>query len=399
MTPLEIAFWLCGACVLYAFAGYPLMLAVVGRWRGRGTPRREPLSISVSVIVPAHNEQAWIERRLDELTSQIAAAGLDGEVIVVSDGSTDDTVALARAFLKGRVRVLELSARAGKAAALNAGCAAAAHDILVFADARQSWAPKALALLLENFADPVVGGVSGDLVLESDPGILAGVSFYWRYEKWLRRQESQVHSTVGVTGAICAVRRELFQLLPAGLILDDVYWPLGVVMQGYRVVHDERAHAHDRLPARTCDEFRRKVRTLSGNFQLVSQLPGAFLPWRNPVWFQLLSHKLLRLAIPWVLLAVAGLNMFLTGRLYELLLWGQAAFYLAALAGLWRPVGAQFRPAAGAASFVVLNAAAWLAFWVWITGQSRRSWCKVAYNRPALDFEEAVETARAPVHA
>src|SRR5205085_1989176 len=143
--------------------------------------------------------------------------------------------------------------------------------------------------------------VSGDLVVIAGPGAVAGVELYWKLEKWLRRQESRVGAQVGVTGAICAVRRELFTPVPPGTILDDVYWPLGVVMRGYRVVHDSRALAYDRLPERVRDEFRRKVRTLAGNFQLAARLPAALLPWRNPIWGQFLSHKLARLVVPWAL--------------------------------------------------------------------------------------------------
>jgi cellulose synthase/poly-beta-1,6-N-acetylglucosamine synthase-like glycosyltransferase len=375
-------FWLCAALVVYAYAGYPLLLALAARLRP-ARPRRGPVAASVSVIIAAHNEEATITHRLEEFTALIAAAGIPGEVIVVSDGSTDRTAELARAFPKGNVRVLELPANSGKAVALNVGWAVSAHEILVFADTRQSWHPDALRLLLENFADPTVGAVSGDLVVEGPGGILAGVGLYWRYEKWLRRQESRVHSAVGVTGAISAVRRSLYRRIPRGLIVDDVYWPLRVTMQGYRVVHDGRAHAFDRLPETARDEFRRKVRTLTGNFQLVSRLPAALLPWRNPVWFELLSHKLLRLAVPWALVAMLVLSAFLPGPLYQALFWGQAAGYLVALAGLC-PGLSRFRLPAAGASFVVLNAAAWVAFWVWISGKAGRSWRKVSYRlKPA----------------
>ncbi len=168
----------------------------------------------------------------------------------------------------------ELPARVGKAAALNAGCALAEHEIIVFADIRQTWEADALLLLLENFADPSVGAVSGDLLLRDADGVLAGVALYWRYEKMLRRLEGRVWSVVGATGAISAVRRQLFCAIPPGTLLDDVYWPLCVALQGFRVIHDRRAIAYDRLPSRTRDEFRRKVRTLSGNFQLLDAAAG-----------------------------------------------------------------------------------------------------------------------------
>jgi cellulose synthase/poly-beta-1,6-N-acetylglucosamine synthase-like glycosyltransferase len=383
MSTLEIAFWAAASCVLYTYALYPLLLGALARWRARPVARGHRPARSVTIVVAVRDEEVCIDRRLRELTRLIVASGACGEVVVVSDGSADGTAAVARGHTKGPVRVLELPARVGKAAALTAGCTAAVGDILVFADVRQSWAPDALALLLENFADPAVGAVSGNLVVASAPGVQAGVGLYRRFEKWLRHQEGLVWSMVGATGAISAVRRELFRPIPPGTILDDVYWPLQVALQGFRVVLDPRARAHDRLPERTRDEFRRKVRTLSGNLQLLTRLPAALLPWRNPVWFQLVSHKLMRLAVPWALLAVLALSDMLPGPGYRAAFWGQVLFYLAALAGIAFPAGARLRPVAAAASFVVLNAAAWLAFWVWASGRTELSWAKVRHSASA----------------
>jgi hypothetical protein len=241
-------------------------------------------------------------------------------------------------------------------------------------------------MLLESFADPSVGAVSGDLVVEAQAGVMACIGLYWRYEKWLRQQESRIHSTVGVTGAICAVRRHLFLGIPQNTILDDVYWPLLVTMQGYRVIHEKRAVAYDCLPDRARDEFRRKVRTLAGNFQLAARLPQLLLPWRNPVWLPFVSHKLLRLAVPWALLGMLLLSAVLKAPLYEWLLWGQIGFYGLALLGIVRAVGSQLRPAGAAASVLVLNAAAWLAFWVWLSGRAGKSWSKVTYKPTALGY-------------
>ena len=249
----------------------------------------------------------------------------------------------------------------------------------MFADARRRWAADAMQRLLENFADPGIGAVSGELVLESIPGVMAGVGLYWRYEKWLRRSEGRMHSTVGVTGAISAVRRELFHPIPAGTILDDVYWPLAVVMQGSRSIHDERAIAYDRLPEKAGKEIRRKVRTLSGNYQLLMRLPAAVLPWRNPIWLQFVSHKLLRLVVPWALLGMLAGSALLESPVGRILFWGQIAAYCVALAGLAPKIGTRFRLASAAASFLVLNFAAWLAFWVWISGRAGKSWTKTTY--------------------
>jgi biofilm PGA synthesis N-glycosyltransferase PgaC len=378
MSALEISFWLAAGLVVYAYAIYPLGIGLLARLAGR--PVRIPGSFpgSVTIILAAHNEERVIGRRLKELTGLLAASGRQGEVIVVCDGCSDGTAGVAKSFSTGPVRVLELDHNAGKAAALTRGCSAATGDFLVFADARQHWAPDALEKLLRNFADPRVGAVSGDLILESSPGVLEGVGLYWRYEKWLRRQESRLHSTVGVTGAISAVRRELFQPIPAGTVLDDVYWPLNVVLQGYRVIHEQEAQAFDHLPERPGDEFRRKVRTLSGNFQLLGRLPAALTPWRNPIWLQFVSHKLLRLAAPWALLTMLVSSALLPDRLYTLLFFFQTCGYVLGLAALSLPARPS-RPSATAASFLTLNTAAFLAFWVWISGKAARSWRKAGY--------------------
>ena len=235
-------------------------------------------SPAVSVILVVHNEEARIERRLRELNGLVRAMNNKSEMIVVSDGSTDDTVRLAHQCADDSMRVLELP-RMGKAAALTYAAANARHPILVFADVRQSWSPDALKNLVANFADRKVGAVGGQVLCERADGVLAGVGLYWRLEMALRRLESRLHSTVGTSGPISAVRRELFWPIPAGTVLDDVYWPLRVTMQGYRVVHDPRAIAYDHWPQTPRGEFWRKVRTQSGLFQLCARLPTALLPW------------------------------------------------------------------------------------------------------------------------
>jgi cellulose synthase/poly-beta-1,6-N-acetylglucosamine synthase-like glycosyltransferase len=384
MRFIEISFWVCAVCVVYPYAIYPLLLGVLARWRGRPVRAEGASARSVSIIVAAYNEENSVDRRLTELTGLLAATGLDGEVILVSDGSTDATAALARAYTKGRVRVVELPQHCGKAVALNAAFAEAEHEILVFADLRQTWDPDALQRLLENFADPSVGAVSGDLRLRDADGLLAGVALYWRYEKLLRRLEGRVWSVVGVTGAISAVRRCLFRPIPPGTLLDDVYWPLRVTLEGYRVVHDRRAIAYDQLPPKASDEFRRKVRTLSGNFQLLTRLPEALAPWRNPIWLQLISHKILRLLVPWALLGMLLASTSLRDPWYRAALACQGAGYFLSFLGFSPTLARRSRLLSAASSFLILNGAAWLAFWVWLSGKADRSWHKAVYQQPAV---------------
>jgi cellulose synthase/poly-beta-1,6-N-acetylglucosamine synthase-like glycosyltransferase len=365
---------------VYPYIIYPALLSGLGWLFRRPVRRGEPDVRSVSFVVCAHNEEKGIQRRLVELADLLDTAALPGEVVVVSDGSSDGTAELVRAHAGPRVRLIELPRREGKAVALSRGVEAASGDVVVFADVRQVWAPDALERLLENFADPDVGAVSGDLVIASPPGTLRGVGLYWRFEKWLRRQESALGCQVGVTGAISAVRRELFRPIPPGTLLDDVYWPLQVALQGKRVIHDQRAVAHDRLPERASDEFRRKVRTLAGNFQLALLVPRALVPGLSPVWFQFLSRKLMRLVVPWALLGLLALAPFLPGRLCLTALIGQGIFYALALLSL--ATGRGGRVAAAAGSFLVLNGAAWVAFWVWASGRARSSWGLVRYTGP-----------------
>jgi cellulose synthase/poly-beta-1,6-N-acetylglucosamine synthase-like glycosyltransferase len=376
--------WLGLIIVLYAYVLYPIAVWGLARLR-RQIPRASAATEAApafSVVLAVHDEGSRITSRLDEIVALIATTRGPAEVIVVANGCRDDTAALARAHPSPLVRVIELTENAGKAHALTCGYEAAKGELLVFADARQRWAADSLQRLLENFASSEVGAVSGELVIEAASGVLAGVGLYWRYEKWLRRNEGRLHSTVGVSGSICAVRRELFQPIPRGVLLDDLYWPLRVVMRGRRVLYDERALAYDRLPDRPAHEFRRKIRTLSGNFQLVSLLPQALLPWRNPIWLQFISHKLLRLIIPWILLAVFFASGLLHAPLYRTVFLAQLLFYCLAVSALAGGPASRWRLGTVAASFVVVNAAAWLAFWVWICGRSDVAWKKVTYDAP-----------------
>jgi len=385
MSWMEMTFWGCVALVAYAYVIYPLALLCAVRLRGRPASRGA-FTGSVSFVVAAHNEAHRIAARRDELLALLDRDGIPGEVIIVSNGSTDATAAVAASgAAAGRVRVIEIAENVGKAEALNRAVASSTADVIVFADARQRWAPDALKVLLQDFADPSVGAVTGDLCLESAPGVVAGVGLYWRYEKAIRKLESRLHSTAGATGAISAVRRELFCRIPMRTILGDVYWPMRVVLQRRRVIHEGAAKAFDRLPDCARDEFWRKVRTLSGNFQLVCRLPILLSPLHNPIWLQFLSHKLLRLAVPWLLIAMLCLSAVLSGTLYRVALGVQLAGYLLGILGMYSAAASRLRVASAAASFLVLNAAAWTAFWIWISGRAGSSWRKVVYAAAPAD--------------
>jgi biofilm PGA synthesis N-glycosyltransferase PgaC len=356
---MEILFWASFALITYVYLGYPLMLVVWSRIRradSRATGTSGETAPSVSIVLAVRNEASRLRARVANLLAQ----DYDGavEIIVVSDGSSDDPAA-ALAESPATVRLITLPP-GGKAAALNEGVAHAHHDILVFADARQAFAPDALRHLVAPFADPRVGGVTGELLLDAERGVndpdgavAEGVGMYWRYEKALRRMESAVGSTLGATGAIYALRRALWRPLPPETLLDDVLAPMRAVLSGYSVVFEDRAKAFDRASRTASVESRRKVRTLAGNVQILWLEPRLLVPFVNPVWLQYLSHKVGRLLVPYALVALLVASIPLTGDhwFYELAFYGQLAFYALAI---WGALLAD-RVARLALTFVVLN--------------------------------------------
>jgi cellulose synthase/poly-beta-1,6-N-acetylglucosamine synthase-like glycosyltransferase len=301
---------------------------------------------------------------------------------VVCDGSTDNTPSIARAFESPAIQVVELQSNQGKAVALNHAARLAKYEIMVLADARQTWNKDAIKYLLDCFQDERVGAVSGQLVLKTPDGKLAGVGMYWKYEKWLRGLEAQFHSQIGVTGAISAVRRKLFPQLPAGIILDDVYWPMQVVMQDQRVVYQPNAKAFDELPARSADELRRKVRTLVGNFQLMTVNPALLAPWKNPLFWQFVSHKVMRLIAPWALLIMLSSSAFIDSNIYRGIFLCLAGAIVVGFLGMLTPLGQKNRLFSTAGSFLLLQFAAWIAFWYWIFGRTGSIWTSLP-SQPA----------------
>jgi len=369
-------FWGAAAFILYVYAGYPCWLWVRGYVSPRPVKRSNFLP-PVSIVIVARNEERVIADKLRNLLDLNYPMG-SYEVVVVSDGSTDRTAEVVADFTKsGRVRIMVKPEARGKAAGLNDAIACATGDVVVFNDARQYIEPDALRLLLANFADPDVGCASGELML-GDPrhGEAArGMGLYWRIEKTVRELESKSGSVVGATGAIYAVRRNLLVAVPPETILDDVYIPMHVVRQGARVVFEPQARAWDAPDLGAEREFARKVRTLSGNYQLL-QLAPWLLRSSNPLRFEFVSHKLLRLLVPFALAAALISTLMLSHPFYRMALAAQVGFYALGLMAMaqWMK-GPLARIADAALTFVVLNTAAAVAFANFVTGR------KAAWNR------------------
>jgi poly-beta-1,6-N-acetyl-D-glucosamine synthase len=390
MTTMKIKsiFWIAAALVGYSYVGYPVWLWLRSRWSPRPVRRCSFQSAAaapaVSAVMVVRNEEAVIARKLENLlTLDYPHEKL--EVVVVSDGSSDRTPAILTDYsresgmptgmpgARTRVRILMKPISQGKAAGLNDAIQLATGEVLLFTDARQSIESGALRLLIQNFADPDVGAASGELML-GDPAsgeTGKGMGLYWRIEKKIRDLESASGSVAGATGALYCARRNLLGAapLPAGTILDDVLLPMQIVRQGFRVVFDSRARAWDAPDLGEDREFSRKVRTLSGNYQLV-QLAPWLLSSENPIRFEFVSHKLSRLAVPFALLALLIASMFLRQPLYRAALGAQLAFYTLSLAALADvKIGPLARIADPARTFVVLNSAAMVAFVNFVTGR------------------------------
>lgn len=377
-----IIFWSAFVLLAYTHAGYPLLVWAWAELRARRPPAvpaiREGAEPMVSVVVVAYNEAERIEARLDNLLA------LDYprdrlEIIIGSDGSTDDTRSRVQRYQGEGFRFTAFNSRRGKSSVLNDLVSQARGDIVLLADARQRFAPDSLRKLVRHFADPQVGAVSGELVILNDaagPAVGEGVGFYWRYEKFIRRNESRIDSTVGATGAIYAIRRELFAPIPADTLLDDVLIPMRIVRRGYRVLFEPAALAYDRTAPTAEAEFARKVRTLAGNFQLFVRAPWLLNPRSNRLWLQTLSHKACRLLSPFCLAAVLGANLLLLQEpFYRLLLVAQLSLYMAAACGhLLRNSGGKNRLLGVPYAFCLLNWAVVIGLFRFMSGRQRVTW-------------------------
>ncbi len=288
--------------------GYPAVIWLLALLFGRSARRRDASGDrSISVIVASRDDASLIRERARDALAANYAGGV--EVVVARDAAGPDSAPFSLDDLggAGAARVVRGDAPGGKACALNAAVRAASGDILVFSDTAQRFSPNAIALLVAALEDQRLGAVSGALRLRKDLSAKRARSlteWYWRFERWLRGEEARIHSTVGVTGAIYAMRRADWRPLPAGVLCDDLYIPMELVLRGYRVGFLREAQAIDERRFEASQEYQRKVRTLTGVLQVCLWLPAVLVPVRNPIWLQFVCHKLLRLLTPYLVLVM-----------------------------------------------------------------------------------------------
>jgi cellulose synthase/poly-beta-1,6-N-acetylglucosamine synthase-like glycosyltransferase len=361
---VKIIFWASLAGILYTYMGYPMLMWLLARFR-RHAWKTASITPSVSIVLAVRNGIEMLPRKIQHLLD-LDYPNLT-EIIIVSDGSTDGTAALLSRQSSKRIKAIVLDEHGGKAVAVNAGVAAAASEVIVFVDIRPEIAPGAIQELVSNFADEKVGCVCGRLTLRDeghDATSAAVGGIYWRYEQWLRGCESAWDSPVGVYGGFYAIRRELATPQPPGTILDDMFQPLSIIRQGYRSVIDTKARVYDTWPKKMGGEFDRKVRTLAGNFQLFQFAPWTLTP-QNRVLFQLISHKLMRLVVPYLMILLLASTMVLSigSEIYLAFAVLQISFWSLAIAGMYFKIPVLHRVAAPAGAMLVLNAAAVVGFY------------------------------------
>lgn len=340
MTDLALVlFWGSVALLAYTYVVFPAILFVRGLlWRK--PYRTEDITPSVSMIIAAYNEAASIGEKLDNVVS------LDYprdclEVIVASDGSTDETEAIVAQYEDRGVKLLALP-RQGKAGALNSAVAVAKGEILVFSDANSQYAPDAIRQLVRPFADPEVGGVAGNQVYLSEKRMADdtaqtgdGERTYWGFDRFLKRIQSEAGNTISATGAIYAIRRSLFPGVPEG-VTDDFATSTAVIAQGYRLVFAPDAKAFEPVAKSSGVEFGRKVRVMTRGLRAVLVRRELLNPFRFGFYaLQLFSHKVLRrlMFAPLALLLVSNPFLLGEGVFYQLTMLAQIGFYGAALAG------------------------------------------------------------------
>lgn len=330
------AFWACLALLVYAYAGFPLLVALVGAIRNQSV-RKEPVTPTITLIIAAYNEEDCIGQRIENaLATDYPPQAL--EIIVASDGSSDRTDEIVSGYASRSVRLLRLP-RHGKIHALASAVRAATGDVLVFSDANIDVEPQALRKIAGNFADPAVGGVVGHTSYRIERGSDSsshGEDSYWRYDTWIKGLESRTGSVVSAHGGLYAIRRELFQVPADPAVTDDFFISTGVVEQGFRLVFEPEARAYENAIPAAAREFSRRVRLMTRGLRGVSLRRSLLNPFRYGFYSVVLfSHKILRRLLPLALLLLLASSVYLQGHhpFFRLALAGQLMFYLLALAG------------------------------------------------------------------
>ena len=368
----QTLFWIASAAILYTFLGYPLLIGLLARLIPRPV-RRADVTPSVSLIIPAFNEAEVISDKL------LNSLGLDYppdcmEVVVITDGSDDETVDIVSGFVERGVRLFHQTQRRGKAAAINRVVPLVGGAIVVFSDANTLLRGNALRALVRAFADERVGGVSGEKQVEG-----GGEGLYWRYESYLKRCDSAVSSVMGAAGEFFAVRRGLFRPTEEDSLIEDFILSLRLVEDGWRVVYESEAVATEDASPSLAGDWRRRTRIAAGGFQAIGRLRGLLSPRHGLVAWQYCSHRVQRWAITPFMIPLAYLTSLGMAALpfYRFAFLLQTLFYAGALLGYGQTLlGRRSGPLQAVFYFFFANGAALAGFWRYLMGTQPVTWDK-----------------------
>jgi cellulose synthase/poly-beta-1,6-N-acetylglucosamine synthase-like glycosyltransferase len=374
---LTAVFALSGFLLLWCHFGYPVFIALLARRRPRPLDRR-PFTPSVSLVIPAYNEEACIARKLENALQLDYAADLL-EIIVVADGSSDRTVEIVKSYEPRGVRLLFQPERQGKIAAMNRAVPATRAEIVVFSDANAMMERDGIREIVSNFADPEVGCAGGEKRIRQDGAVQAeGESLYWRYEAFIKRADSLANTAIGAIGEFIAIRRELYRPLETDSLVEDFVLSMQLVMEGWRVVYDDRAVTWETASPTLGGEWARRVRVAAGGFQAMRRLRGLLSPKYGLAAFQYFSHKVLRWLAPFFLMICLVASALGFG--FDALRWaflGQAVFYSLALMG-WgmERLDLKLKPIRVIFYFCFGNAAVFVGFIRYVTRTQSVLWSK-----------------------
>lgn len=370
---LVFLFWLSVGAIFYTYLGYPMLLAFLARlWGDKGAESTDSQALpAMTLLIAAYNEEAVIAEKIhNSLALTYPKERL--QLLIVTDGSSDRTPEIVAQYAAQGVELLHQPLRQGKMAAINRAMGYARGEIVVFSDANNLYSPETLVELAAPFRDPRVGAVSGAKRIQKGDGALGdSEGLYWKYESFIKAQESRLGSCTSAAGEILAIRRSLFVPAPKGVINDDFFLAMQVLRQGYNMAYTPRACSFERVSASARDELIRRTRINAGRYQAMA-MAGQLLPWKRPllIW-QIFSHKFLRPLVPFFMILAAVSN-------------GLLVFLAPADAGFWRlgwPFGVLFL-----ALQALFYSSAWLGAFLQQRGGDRRGWLRVLYLPTFLTY-------------
>ena len=344
---IGILFWFFIAAILYTYCGYPLLVTLLARLRP--IPQYAQGEIpSVTLLIAAYNEESVIGRKIEN-SLELDYPHQKLQILIAADGSDDRTVEIVRLFTSQGVELSFDPGRAGKMAAINRAMPNARGEIVIFSDANNTYAPNTLRELVKPFSDPSIGAVSGAKhILKDDSALGESEGLYWKFESFIKIQETRLGNCTGVAGEILAIRRALFTPPPARVINDDFYMGLRLLREGHRLVYAPDAKSFERVSPTAQDEIARRTRIVAGRFQAISMAPDLLTLRRPVVFWQIVSHKFLRPLVPFGMIGALTANLaaviipphqenlrliHLAPPYNTLFLVVQILFYLTALAG------------------------------------------------------------------